>query len=668
MSPRDSWRPLLAFLVTGGILSALCYLTLRSEPRMAVPEGAAAGSLTMRPCDYETEGGTVAAECGTLVVQESRRDPESDLIALPVTRIRATSPDPQEPVFRLGGGPGNTNMDFPEASRFTSDHDLVLVGYRGVDGSRRLDCPEVSSVMQAGDDGQTSPKTLKATTKAFELCADRLTEDGVDLTAYSVVQRVEDMEAARTALGYSQINLLSSSAGTRTAMVYSWRHPKSLHRSVMISVNPPGHFFWDPRITDAQFGQYTQERRADKECSARTPNLAKSIRKAVADIPERWGPFRIKDTNIRILSQYAMHHNGRTSAPNNAPTAIDAFLSGDTGALWAMSVLGDLAVPTSVVHGEFASFVMIDAPAAKRYYDGGGDPGSILGNASSDNLWAGKDGLTSVWPDSPDNAEYRDLRPTDVETLLVSGAIDFSTPAQLATDELLSTLHHGKQVILDGLGHTVDFWEHRPEAGERMLNTFFDTGKVDDSGFDKRPVDFDAVPLSMSTIARLLVGVTLGGAVLGLAVLAVLARSSRRRGGFGPRASVWIRVVTVLPLGLGGWLLGVLLVWTVVPGDFVGSVTAVVPGVGLMVGLGAYLAWTHRQRPSEVRRAGLTAAVGGAIFGAWLGCNAMPGLTTPAPAIIGAAAAANFGLLCVEHLRHCLLNRAPARTGEPVAT
>ena len=35
-------------------------------------------------------------------------------------------------------------------------------------------------------------------------------------------------------------------------MIYAWRYPKSIHRSVMIGVNPPGNFLWDPKATDAQ--------------------------------------------------------------------------------------------------------------------------------------------------------------------------------------------------------------------------------------------------------------------------------------------------------------------------------------------------------------------------------------------------------------------------------
>jgi hypothetical protein len=109
---------------------ALGYVRFAPDDHVAVPSGAHAGDLALEPCEYSTESGSYAADCGTLVVRESRADPESPLIALPVTRIRATSDDPKEPIFRLEGGPGLTNMDFANASRFVDDHDVVLVVYR----------------------------------------------------------------------------------------------------------------------------------------------------------------------------------------------------------------------------------------------------------------------------------------------------------------------------------------------------------------------------------------------------------------------------------------------------------------------------------------------------------------------------------------------------------
>src|SRR5579875_3689775 len=210
---------------------ALGYLHFAgSSTAVSVPAGAHAGPLSMHSCTYSTEKGAAAADCGTLVVRENRHDPNSRLIALPVIVIRAHSAHPGDPIFRLQGGPGITNMVFPDASRFTAKHDVVLVGYRGVDGSVRLNCPEVSSAMEHSRDLLSEPSS-RAVAAAYRSCADRLRSDGVDLAGYSIPEEVDDLEAARRALGYHQIDLVSESAGTRVAMIYAWRYPKSIHRS-----------------------------------------------------------------------------------------------------------------------------------------------------------------------------------------------------------------------------------------------------------------------------------------------------------------------------------------------------------------------------------------------------------------------------------------------------
>ena len=228
---------------------------LRARTRSRCPSGAKAGDLILHDCDYATEDGSYAADCGTLVVPENRHKADSRLIALPVTRIRARSADPAEPIFRLQGGPGITNMTFPAASRFADKHDVVLVGYRGVEGSSKLDCPEVTSAREQAR-GFLTENAMRADAAAFKDCAERLQDDGVDLAGYTLPERVDDLDAARRALGYERVDLLSESAGTRTAMIYAWRYPQRIHRSVMIGVNPPGHFLWDAKTTGEQIERY----------------------------------------------------------------------------------------------------------------------------------------------------------------------------------------------------------------------------------------------------------------------------------------------------------------------------------------------------------------------------------------------------------------------------
>ena len=215
-------------VVIGLVVAALGWLRLSSgDDAVTVPSGAKAGDLTLHDCRYETEGGGYAADCGTLVVPENRHEAGSRLIALPVTRVRARSAEPVEPIFRLQGGPGITNMAFPAASRFADEHDIVLVGYRGVDGSSRLDCPEVTSAREQAR-GFLTESAMRADAAAFEDCAERLQDQGVDLAGYTLPQRVDDLDAARKALGYEHVDLLSESAGTRTAMIYAWRYPKRI--------------------------------------------------------------------------------------------------------------------------------------------------------------------------------------------------------------------------------------------------------------------------------------------------------------------------------------------------------------------------------------------------------------------------------------------------------
>jgi pimeloyl-ACP methyl ester carboxylesterase len=96
----------------------------------------------------------------------------------------------------------------------------------------RLDCPEVDSAMEHSAD-LPGRKSFDASAGAFRSCASRLRAEGVDLAGYSLPERVDDLEAARRALGYHRVDLLSESAGTRTAMIYAvWgetiRRPRRL--------------------------------------------------------------------------------------------------------------------------------------------------------------------------------------------------------------------------------------------------------------------------------------------------------------------------------------------------------------------------------------------------------------------------------------------------------
>jgi pimeloyl-ACP methyl ester carboxylesterase len=639
---------LIAVLAVG-----LAYLRFAPGPEpLSVPVGARAGDLILRSGSYATENGSYDADVGTLIVPENRADPQSRLIALPVTRIRARSEHPREPIFYLNGGPGMTNMAFKQASRFAADRDVVLVGYRGVDGSVRLDCPEVESALKHATDFPAE-ESLRAYGDAYRACVERLTDEGVDLAGYGLPQQVDDLESARVALGYGRINLLSESAGTRTALLYAWRYPERLHRSVMVGVNPPGHFLYDAQTTDEQLGRYAALCAADAGCSARTDDLAASLRRTAAAMPERWLLLPIKGGLVRALSFTGLMGATSAVAPPGVAVTLDGWLSaaeGDASGFWLTSVLGDLTYPKLFVWGQYAAAARLDAQAARAYFSTGGqESNSNLGRAATAFAWGGGR-LADAWPAVVDEGEYRRVRPSEVETLLIGGALDVSTPPQVATKELLPYLPNGKEVVLPGFGHTSSFWSEQPAAGTRLITTYFASGRVDDSLYRPQQIDFTPT-MTLTAMAKMVAGTMLGLALLTVGSLLWLARRVHRRGRFGHTASTALRSLAPLPLGLGGWCLGALIAMALLPGVPLDDQVLVVVSASVPIGLGIYLAWVHRDWSAKTRTTGFAAAAGGALIGAWLGFQATEGLLAPITAIVGAAVGANLTLLALDMWR-----------------
>ncbi len=644
--------------ITGLALIALLTLALGylhfsgGSESVSVPSGAHAGQLTaLKSCNYTTENGPSAAECGTLVVPEDRHDPNSRLIALPVIVIHSHSAHPGLPIFRLQGGPGVTNMVFPDASRFTANHDVVLVGYRGVDGSVRLDCPEVSSAMEHSSD-LLSQQSYRAVAAAYRSCADRLRSDGVDLAGYSIPEEVDDLEAARRALGYHQIDLVSESAGTRVAMIYAWRYPKSIHRSVMIGVNPPGNFLWDAKTTGEQINRYAALCARATSCRSRTSNLAVSLKSSVAHVPSHWLFLPIKKGDVQAAAFFGlMNETSGGGGPIAAPLTIDSLLSadkGDASGAWFLSLMARMTFPSSFVWGDLAAIGRSDATYAKHFYASGANRG--ISAAGNNLIWAGGRVL-DAWPANPDENEYTHVQNSSVPTLLVGGNLDFATPPENATRELLPHLKNGREVVLSNLGHADDFWAYEPAAGSRLINTYLDTGKVDTSLYTRNKVDFSPSS-SQGKFARIILGILLGLAALTVLSLLWMTVRLRKQASFGRKGSAAVRSLYAVLLGLGGWCLGVLVVLTALPTVPLGDQALTVISVSLPVALAIYSGWLKRDTSQTITRVGLGTVLSAAILGAWLGyqfpATPLPGAVT---GILAAVAAANLGLIVLDVVR-----------------
>jgi pimeloyl-ACP methyl ester carboxylesterase len=640
---------IVALVVIGVMLFGLTYMRFApGDAAASVPAGAKAGALTMHACTYASEQGAMPGDCGTLVVPENRASSKSRLIALPVIRILARSSHPLAPIFHLNGGPGITNMTFPQANRLAAQHDVVMVGYRGVDGSSVLNCPEVTAALENYGD-YLGKASLTAYSEAFASCAKRLERSGVDLAGYTLEEQAADIEAARVALGYKRIDLLSESAGTRLAMIYQWRYPNSVDRSVMVGVNPPGNYVYSGAEIDQGIEAYSELCAKQPSCRARTGNLAASMKHTAAHMPSSWLSLPIEPGNVRVGTFLGLTYSTAQASELAGPITLDSWISaaqGDPSGLWFLSFMAHLVLPQSFVWGEFASIGMVDAHTVERYYSSGADRGSIIGNPLAEFIW-GAGGLVHAWPANPGENQYASVQNSKVPTLLIGGTLDFETPAQNATKELLPHLSNGHQVILSGLGHVDDFWYYEPKASTQLLTKFYATGQVDTSRYTPNLVSFATSPLQTG-IAKDLLGAMVGFALLAVIWLVVLAIRIRRRGGTGRKTGAWIRSAGPIVFGLGGWFLGALLLLRFWPSRPLDDPLLAVVSIGVPIWLGVYAGWVRTGTSKAMRAKGIGAAGAGAVVGAALGFHVTSGLIALITTIIGAAVVSNLGLLVLD--------------------
>jgi pimeloyl-ACP methyl ester carboxylesterase len=512
-------------VLVAAIALAGCGQREEATPRLQPPEGAVAGDFSVIPCVHVARDVEYAAECGTLIVPENRYDERSRLIALPVKRIRASGDAPAEPIFNLTGGPGMSNLAYSRMEWFHENHDIVLVGFRGVDGTVFLGCPEVTAAMGSGLP-LMSHEGMAVQGEAYTACAKRLTAEGIDLDGYTVLEVVDDVEAARQALGYERINLGSGSYGTRLAQIYTWRYPDRVHRNAMVAVNPPGRFWWDGAILEEQVLRYSTLCAEDEYCSSRTNDLTASIQTALDNMPERWLVFRVDRDSVLFASFMGLYTTG------GAASTFDIWLAaadGDYSGMALVTAALMFMLPTDFAWGDSASKAYSADydfdPTADYIAEVTPDP-YLLGSPGSSMGWS----AAGLWPAKKIPDEYRTAQPSSVETLMLSGTLDVSTPAQNARDQLLPLLENGEQVVLSDFAHTGDLNYLQREATRHLLATFYATGEVDASLYQPNTVNFKP-DWGFPLIAKL----ALGGAVLVLIIVLFLLRFI-----FG-RASRWLK-------------------------------------------------------------------------------------------------------------------------------
>jgi pimeloyl-ACP methyl ester carboxylesterase len=418
---------------------------------------------------------------GTILVRLNRSDSSSPFLSLPVQIIKSNSKTPAEPVYNMEGGPGKSNFSGTAPKALLANHDLVTVGYRGIDEPRMKKSKKLNKALRGSRHQLFSDESLANIGKAMNEYANELARGGIDINNFTIMDVVDDFEDVRKLLGHGQIYLYSGSYGTRVALLYSYRYPAFVKRSFMYGINPPGRCVWYAEDLSRIIRTYDSLYKI--QVGNAGMSIEESIRLSFEQMPKRWGLFKLDADKIRTATFFLM------LTRENAVCVFDAYrkaaLKGDYSGLYLLQVASDYA--PGLNYGDlFNKAISADFSPDSNYLAAGISKDNDLGAPGTVLFWStGKN-----WPTKSIDKEYKKPRMSNTQTLLVSGSLDVTDPPWVPKKELLPWLPNGKQVILKEMAHCGDMTGLQHDAFVHMVQRFYEDGVVDTSKFVYDPVSF----------------------------------------------------------------------------------------------------------------------------------------------------------------------------------
>lgn len=472
------------FVVRFGIGALACGWMLVATPGAGAappPSAGTPGELTLEPHLYETRShGEVAAEFGTIRVPENRGRADSRPLELAFVRLPAepTADAAAPPIVYLAGGPGGSGISAGRGDRFRffdalrAVGDVILLDQRGTGASTRIqpdECP--LETVYPHDRPLELDRYLALVEDNAAACARFWAESGVDLSAYSTLDSVADLEALRSALGVEQLDLLGISYGTHLALSYLRRHPERVRRAVLAGTEGPDHTVKLPSQFDDQFARLEAMTEAGRSGDLRTQvealRAALEARPATLRITQVEGPDTTTHLVVGWREVAAVLHNLLQDPQGmvQLPALLERLTAGDftdiAGALESQRRIGGLeAMPEAMDAASGISprrLARLESEDATTLFGSGLLPANV----------AVARGLGV--PDL--GAAFRAPLASRVPTLFVSGSLDGRTPSA-NTLALLPGFSQASHIEVVHGGHGDDLLLAAPDL-ERAIVDFF---------------------------------------------------------------------------------------------------------------------------------------------------------------------------------------------------
>lgn len=464
---------------------ALCVLATILTVAGSTSLHAGQGRLNLEPAQIECRQKLCDGRRGTLRVPQDRARPDAGTVELPVVVVNSTAADPVPPIFQCTGGPGVSNIDpgtrIDAAS--LANHDVVQVGYRGIDGAPTLRHPLFDQIMRTPN--LLSEPSLKTMGQMAADAVSQLRSDGVDVRHFGILDVVDDIETARDALGYEKINLTGGSYGGAVVLTYCLRYPQRVHRAVLVEAAFPYDIALGlPAHVDSRFEHLNALWKRDASAVKRSPDIVRTMRKVLADLPAAWNGLPIDRSKLEFVTYFGMY--SERARVNMTFDAYVAAEKGDFSSLAVMSMMYDHLIGSFQNTGDLLSKTYSSVTDGDRdFITELSDPESIIGSPMSRAAWGAFQ--HSGWPVKSVAAAHPPTQKSAVETLLIYGSKEMGGPFKRRYG---NNLTNAQWVMFDNLGHN-DVWTLIGPGIRHLMLRFLNDGVVDTSKVgDIPPWDF----------------------------------------------------------------------------------------------------------------------------------------------------------------------------------
>lgn len=303
--------------------------------------------ITKNDCDYTEKEIVYKSICGNVLVPESHYEATTVTIEIPYQLVKSSSieADQLPTILVIGGGPGMSNMNFPVWNQLLAKFNVLIVGFRGVDGNVNLSCREFDEVFSQTNRlfAQSSISGMK---QVLRECFSSYEKSGYLLKHINPKETIADFNRVKTLLGIKKMHILSGSFGTRLAQYYMNSYPDDIERAVLISANPPDRTVWEVEQVDNKLKQLSAVCALDDICSSKTNNLYLLVLDVMNNMPEQYMGLEIDPARVGI-STFSMLYSVDTM-----PLVLDAYIDASNGNYTGLMVLSQ--VHDSLVKGIFS--------------------------------------------------------------------------------------------------------------------------------------------------------------------------------------------------------------------------------------------------------------------------------------------------------------------------